>query len=795
MYLFLKLLLLLPAIQLLCAYTTENECMFQDTCERCLSTHINCSWCTDKSYNVRYRCLTRELLLAHGCGVDNIYENEPEMHTLKDAALKDYEDNDERAIQVQPQRIFLKLVKSNTQRVKLSYRPARNNPLDLYVLMDLTWTMRDDKETLVKLGAELSETLGTLTDNFRLGFGSFADKPAMPMIMPDLSSNPCASEHEVCEPTYGYRHHLALTSDVSSFVKSVNESRITGNLDNLEGGLDALMQVIVCPAEIGWKDEARRMVILVTDGFMHFAGDGLLAGITQPNNKQCNLSKTGEYLGTLTYDYPSLEEIYRELLRRKINVIFAVTAGVVSTYHELSGLMKEISNVEILSTDSSNILELIKRSYESFIKRAQFTDNSPSFIKLAYETDCGGQYDRLRQRNYCNNVQMGTQVDFYVNITLIDFPKDGVYTHKIRIEESSLTEYLEIELEIQKPCPCNEESVPDDEYGRFQCTENGYLQCGMCQCDEGWTGTFCSCSTQGTNTTTNEAIEMSCREPNLDNKAELNPVCWNRGECDCGTCLCLPGFMGPYCECLECDVNCDPDRADCICGKCVCKYGWSGTRCNCKESFDGCIGPTGEICSARGSCLCGTCECYDSYRGNFCEIDSETENKLCTFYEPCVTCLIEQKLGTAVCQNISEICSSQNENERFTYAFITEEIDSDVRCLARIENQHGIKCDHFFTYQSLGQSENYLLIQANQCEPVNKVAFIGFISVATFLLGFLIILLAWMCIKAKDAREYARFEENQRNSVLMESPIYKDPITRYEVPKVLKQSNSNPFLD
>lgn len=250
---------------------------------------------------------------------------------------------------------------AHTQRLKLTYRPARNNPLDLYVLMDLTWTMRDDRETLVKLGADLATTLSNLTSNYRLGFGSFADKPEMPMIMPELRENPCAAEHDICEPTYGYRHHLPLTEDIQAFVRSVEASKVTGNLDNLEGGLDALMQVLVCSQEIGWKDQARKVIILVTDGFMHFAGDGILAGITQRNDKKCHLNEQGEYLGSLQYDYPSLEEIYRELLKRKISVIFAVTEKVITTYREMSNLMKEISNVELLKADSSNILELIKK--------------------------------------------------------------------------------------------------------------------------------------------------------------------------------------------------------------------------------------------------------------------------------------------------------------------------------------------------------------------------------------------------------------------------------------------------
>ncbi|KAI8125712.1 Integrin beta-nu [Lucilia cuprina] len=773
----------------------ENPCINEDTCKGCLSADISCAWCTDKLYELRYRCLNRTQLLEHGCHNDHIYENEPEFHTLTNDGLKDYELSNNRAVQVQPQRIYLKLVKSHPERIKLSYRPARNNPLDLYVLMDLTWTMRDDRETLVKLGSELATTLRNLTSNYRLGFGSFADKPEMPMIMPHLRDNPCATERQVCEPTYGYRHHLTLTEDEKQFVRSVNGSKVTGNLDNLEGGFDALMQVLVCPKEIGWKEEARKVVILVTDGFMHFAGDGLLAGITKSNDKKCHLNAQGEYLGSLEYDYPSLEEIYRELVKRKISVIFAVTEEVITTYREISNLMKEISNVEILSADSSNILELIKKSYESFIKRTQFTDNSPDFIKMEYETDCGGQFPTLRKRNYCNNVELGKTVDFYINVTLTDFPDNGVYIHKIRVDESALNEFMEIEVEIQKPCPCLEDADSEDEYGRFQCNENGFLQCGMCQCDAGWTGTFCTCPTDATNATTNEAIDNLCRQPfDSGNSQELGPVCSNRGECDCGTCFCFPGFNGKFCECPECDIDCDPERADCVCGKCICKYGWSGNRCNCKESTDGCIGPTGEICSGRGYCECGECVCDEPYVGKFCEIGSETENKLCAFYEPCVTCLIEEKTDMGKCEKTTEICSSAEQNERFTTAFVTEEIDSDIRCLARVENKFGIKCDHYFTYQTTGQSENYLLIQLNSCEPLNYVALVGFVSAATFLLGLLLIIIIWACIRAKDAREYARFEEDQRNSYLMESPIYRDPIGRYIVPKEVNRKQSNPFL-
>lgn len=49
---------------------------------------------------------------------------------------------------------------------------------------------------------------------------------------------------------------------------------MSGNLDSPEGGLDALMQVMVCNEEIGWRQNARHLIIFSTDASFHVAGDG-----------------------------------------------------------------------------------------------------------------------------------------------------------------------------------------------------------------------------------------------------------------------------------------------------------------------------------------------------------------------------------------------------------------------------------------------------------------------------------------------------------------------------------------
>ena len=62
-------------------------------------------------------------------------------------------------------------------------------------------------------------------------------------------------------------------------ILKVRAAPISGNIDNPEGGLDALMQarerekdlnmwadqVMVCGERVGWREEARRVIIYTTD--------------------------------------------------------------------------------------------------------------------------------------------------------------------------------------------------------------------------------------------------------------------------------------------------------------------------------------------------------------------------------------------------------------------------------------------------------------------------------------------------------------------------------------------------
>lgn len=61
----------------------------------------------------------------------------------------------------------LDMISDDPQTFELTYRLARNVPVDLYYLMDLSYTMADDKETLASLGVRIGLFLFFCADEGR----------------------------------------------------------------------------------------------------------------------------------------------------------------------------------------------------------------------------------------------------------------------------------------------------------------------------------------------------------------------------------------------------------------------------------------------------------------------------------------------------------------------------------------------------------------------------------------------------------------------------------------------------
>ncbi|KZC05488.1 Integrin beta-nu [Dufourea novaeangliae] len=186
---------------------TLRLCISQNSCENCLEASLSCAWCSDWSYtnssHGKPRCNVPERLKDFGCPPEEIRTAHPGSVTLvEDFNFKDVEVADEIPVQLRPQKVKAKIRPNSKTVIQLRYRPAKNYPLDLYYLMDLTWSMKDDKDTLVSLGWNMTNTLERFTNKFRLGFGTYADKPLMPFVFPGHEENPCKSALAECSPLY-----------------------------------------------------------------------------------------------------------------------------------------------------------------------------------------------------------------------------------------------------------------------------------------------------------------------------------------------------------------------------------------------------------------------------------------------------------------------------------------------------------------------------------------------------------------------------------------------------------------
>ncbi|XP_067216749.1 integrin beta-nu isoform X2 [Linepithema humile] len=642
--------------------------------------------------------------------------------------------------------------------------------------MDLTWSMKDDKETLVGLGWKLANTLGTFTTNFRLGFGSYADKPLMPYIFPGHEKNPCKSEHAVCTSLYSFWHHLELTDNIPRFIHEVNYSSVTGNVDNLEGGLDGVVQAIACEQQVGWAHQARKLMLVATDGLLHFAGEGKLGGAVDRQDFQCHIDERGRYSMAKKYDYPSLAEVSRLLREHKVNLIFAVTEDRRREYEPIADLLMEQARVATLTRNSSNILEIIESAYHEIVSKVVLRDNSTGPLHLKYLSTCGGKTSVESDTSECDGIQEGQVYEFKIVVSVDECPRnESLWKQTVVIDDALASEASEVQIEVELLCGCDCKNVKS-----LYC-EHGVNECGICKCDFGWSGETCNCDESSPTENRLLCIPVNNTE-----------VCSNRGECICGTCNCDKGYYGHFCECSPCDksdgIECG-GRGTCDCGVCNCLDGWEGNSCQCRSGNKLCITPgTKDVCAGHGYCDCGHCRCNETaadglyYRGTYCESSASAGGSgLCILYNTCVNVTVEYP------EKAEELCQT-NTTFYKTVRVDTVDIGNQHYCFVRMVQDKTI-CTIPYIFEF--QSDNTVLLRIADkiCNTPIHVAFIPSVLCGAVLLLGIISLLIWKCwTSIKDRREYAKFEQEQKRTIyaLDENPLFRPAITRFRVPSMYK---------
>ncbi|KAF3857886.1 hypothetical protein F7725_011087 [Dissostichus mawsoni] len=294
------LLLMLTAKNGLCQQEKGCSKSMVNSCGDCIRSGPKCVWCKQLNFTKAgeqeaVRCDTKAQLMKRGCKREEVISPENTVDIVKEDPLSvSFDKQQKQPVQLSPQKISLRLRPGLPITFRVSFKRVQGYPVDLYYLMDLSYSMKDDLANVKELGKDLFAALKSITDSARIGFGAFVDKTVLPYTNTNKEKllKPCDENDQECQAAFGYRHVLSMTSEEDQFKTKVTEELISGNLDSPEGSLDAMMQAAVWGKEstkedrIGWRNSSTRLIVLTTDAGFHMAGDGKLAGILEPNDEQ-----------------------------------------------------------------------------------------------------------------------------------------------------------------------------------------------------------------------------------------------------------------------------------------------------------------------------------------------------------------------------------------------------------------------------------------------------------------------------------------------------------------------------
>jgi len=774
-----------------------NSCKPSKSCGECISLP-QCAWCEDPNYtnssDAIPRCDLPENLKNKNCPSNFIRNPQSRVVKTEDEPFS-IKAEFGKANQIRPQVIDVDARPGQSINIQFSYKQVEDYPVDLYYLLDLSQSMKDDLANLRSLGKSISREMKGITQDFSLGFGSFVDKTVMPYIstLPEKLANPCTDS--VCQPSYGYHNSLPLTNATEEFEEKVNETKHSSNQDNPEGSLDAMMQAIVCKEKVGWRPGATHLLLLSTDANFHYAGDGKLGGIVTPNDGECHLDDNGIYVLTDKMDYPSIGHLVQKISDFNIQPIFAVTQTVKETYDKFAAMIPK-SVVAELKSDSSNIVNLIKDAYINLKEELllEFVDQIPPEVLIFNKTSICPV--GTHQGNFsCNAMKINSSAEFSFNIKLGQI--DQCYQKPIKLSIKAVGYDDSTVINIHPICDCKCEKTENAP----SCSNHGRFECGACNCDDGYSNTDCSCNLKEVSLNEKEPF-ANCTMPGLTDAK----VCSGRGECLCGVCSCNyyddRTISGKYCECDS--RNCPRfngkicnDQGVCKCGKCECFKSYTGEKCECSTNQTQCFkrlenGELSELCYGHGNCTCNKCECEtdtsgERYRGFHCE---NAPSQTCGKHQPCLECKafgVGKYNKTEDCTKncpdyeVKQLANDEAESYRLACNFI-DNSDGCVRQFWYLEKKDKIYAE----YRSDKKCEDYF----------NPTVVIIGVMAAVVGIGIAALLIWKGYTSMKDAAEYKNFIRESQNVKFEggENPIYKQATSTFQNPTFKQGGKSSSGL-
>nr|XP_057902895.1 integrin beta-8 isoform X2 [Doryrhamphus excisus] len=615
------------------------------SCAECLRRGPQCSWCFKEDFldgaASSHRCDLQVNLLRKGCGPEFTERSKVKVEVNATTS----------STQVSPQDISITLTAGSEASFIVAVKQLPRYPVDLYYLVDVSASMQENLDHLKTVGVALSLRMKEHSSDLWLGFGSFVDKPVSPYINvhPTKINNPCSDYEIRCRPAHGFHHVLSMTGNMSEFTRVIKRQRISGNMDTPEGGLDAMLQAAECQKAVGWRPEAKRLLLLMTDQPSHLALDSRLAGIVVPHDGLCHL-ENNIYTGSTRMDHPSLGQLSEKLLENHIHSIFAVEKQQFQWYEELVHLLPASYLGKIGFFQSPNLIDLVVDAYKSFLAEVALSvsvdDKAFSRYWTSVSPICPNGSTATNQS--CSGVQPNQTVYFNVTVGLRSCP-DHVADEEIKVMIRPVGYNESTTVSVHSKCHCS-------------CGSTG-------RCHDSDESACTGGTADGAGLERRPHQGLVINESKWNCRADGSDVdCSGRGVCECGRCVCEQGRLGTvygkYCQMddFSCSYNggllCG-GRGVCVSGECVCEDGWTGDSCSCGVSTATCQSPDGSLCSGRGKCVCGQCVCDDQgYSGDFCERCPACQSS-CQSNWKCVDCHVSRGLKENEARHCNHTCESE----------------------------------------------------------------------------------------------------------------------------------------
>ena len=791
------LLYLLVQVSFLHLGTAQlSNCTNFVSCSECIST-TSCVWCSTPG---SAHCLSQDNVT--GCNEQDLFQPMSNITDQYDMPLNEKN-------QVSLETISLKLRVGEPLTFTVSVKAAEDFPLDLYMLMDLSGSFEGDLIVVKGLAPQLPLALRNVSSDFLIGFGTFVDKPSLPYTssvqkntIHNVSGQPSCDAKKLCAKPFDYEHIVSLTNSSDLFNSLVQETVISSNVDDPEDPLGAMLQAVVCKGLVGWRENSRKILLIMTDDVLHTAGDGRLAGIVKPNDGQCHTQYDPSYNkvvnnAALMQDYPSIEQVREVLQDNDIIPVFAISLSENALVIYNTTVGPSLGGfTTILTANSTNLVNVLEEAYLKVVSSARLSFNLPNYLSVNITANCPPEAIYLPDTYECAGIGNGT-VTFTITLML----KKCTNNFKNGITEQvvfHIPGFGQFTVDIDGICSCDCDS--ETEYNSSTCSTNGDLTCGLCTCTNGWMENDCSCSTA---------------------QCPLGPngaVCSGRGQCECGQCVCTqtittvsgvhnPRIVGNACECSN--YECDTGSNGLVCsgrGLCMCSNGQYTCKCNispltgethtgdaCQCSSDHCIDPNniGRVCNGRGTCdSCQpqgrACICNDGYRGQYCE--TTTSMSLVAVCDnsgtvrECVKCYGEaakdNKEISSICLGL--ICGNftllREEPSQGDYD-VPGTVDSSTVDCSFIDGE----CRYNYYVGLSTNEESIYAVPPRACLLIPSWSIALIVLVFLVIIGCLVLVCIKCCIMYLDYREFKKFEKEVKEVDFSKSsnPLYHKPDVTY----------------